>query len=442
MNKSTTIVPDSSVKPAKSTALWIVLLVAWLGWMFDGMEMGLYSYQARPALIDLLTTNNPAMARLAAENAQAFSGIIAKNLGYTLALFLLGCSLGGFMFGRLGDKIGRVKTMIITVLIYAAFTGLSALTTNMWQFGACRFLGAMGLGGEWGLGVALVMETWPNAKRPVLAGLLGSSANVGLIVSALASLWAARYAQTHHVEHIWRYLFCIGVAPALLSLIIRTMVKEPEKWVKAQKSGQRPDLSQLMVPGIRRNTILACFLSAVPIIGTWGVFQWNPTWVGGLVNGDQVKVALASICMSVGATIGSFAAGPIAEWIGRKTSYIIFCLTSLASCLVLYRVVDSYGPLMLVMLAITGICTTTFFGWLPLYLPELFPTRIRATGEGITFNFGRILAAAMICVGTGQLVVAFGGNFANATAVMSLVYVVGFVLIWFAPETKGQKLPD
>ena len=404
--------------------------------------MGLYSYQARPALTDLLTTNNPALRHIAATDKLLFNGIIGQNLGYTLALFLLGCSVGGFLFGRLGDKIGRVKTMIITVLVYATFTGASAITQNMWQFGACRFLGAMGLGGEWGLGVALVMETWPDAKRPLLAGLLGSSANVGLIVSALASLWMARLEHTYHIEHAWRYLFCIGLVPALLSLVIRLMIKEPERWVRSRESGERPDLGQLLEPKIRRNTILACFLSAVPIIGTWGVFQWNPTWIGGLVNGDQVKVSIATICMSVGATIGSFAAGPIAEWIGRRRSYAIFCITSLISCWVLYGTVHSYGLPMLVMLALAGVCTTTFFGWLPLYLPELFPTRIRATGEGITFNFGRIIAAMMIVLGTGQLVVAFGGSFTAATTVMSLVYLVGLALIWLAPETRNSKLPD
>lgn len=426
-------------KPVKTTALWIILLVAWLGWMFDGMEMGLYSYQARPALIDLLKAGNPEMATMAADKVNA---IIGPILGYMFALFLLGCSVGGFIFGRLGDKIGRVKTMIITVLIYATFTGLSAITQNVWQFGACRFLGALGLGGEWGLGVALVMETWPNAKRPVLAGLLGSSANVGFIISALAGLWGAQYAEAHGIPHMWRYLFCIGILPALLSLVIRVTVKEPEKWVRARESGERPDLSELAKPGIKRNTILACFLSAVPIIGTWGVFQWNPTWVGGLVQNDQTKMAITAICMSIGSTIGSFAAGPMAEWMGRKLSYGIFCVTSLISCLVLYRVVDSYGATMLVMMCVAGITTTTFFGWLPLYLPELFPTRIRATGEGITFNFGRILAALMICFGTGQLVAAFGGNFAHATTVMSLVYVIGLVLIVFAPETRGKPLPD
>ncbi len=425
--------------PVKTKGLWVILLVAWLGWMFDGMEMGLYSYQARPALTDLLIAKNPAMAHWTPDQLNA---VIGPTLGYMFALFLLGCSVGGFIFGRLGDKIGRVKTMIITVLIYAVFTGLSAVTQDVWQFGACRFLGALGLGGEWGLGVALVMETWPNAKRPVLAGLLGSSANVGLIVSALACLGMAGYAQQHHIEQSWRYLFLIGLLPALLSLIIRVSIKEPEKWVKARESGERPDLSQLAAPGIKRNTILACFLSAVPIIGTWGVFQWNPTWIGGLVHGDMVKSSIATIIMSVGATVGSFAAGPFAEWAGRRVSYFIFCVTSLASCIVLYRVVDGYGTLMLVMLGIAGVCTTSFFGWLPLYLPELFPTRIRATGEGITFNLGRVLAAAMICGGTGKLIAMFGGDFAKATTVMSMVYVAGLILIFFAPETRGKPLPD
>jgi len=442
MSESVTATPESQSKPIRTGALWIVLLVAWLGWMFDGMEMGLYSYQARPALTDLMTLHNPALRQMSVTDKTAFDALLGGHLSIMFALFLLGCSVGGFVFGRLGDKIGRVKTMIVTVLIYATFTGLSAVTHNIWQFGACRFLGALGLGGEWGLGVALVMETWPNAKRPVLAGLLGSSANVGLIVSALASLWMASFAKTHGIEHAWRYLFCIGVVPALLSLVIRCSVKEPERWVKARESGERPDLSQLMVPGIRRNTILACFISAVPIIGTWGVFQWNPTWIGRLVEGDASKVAVATICMSVGATIGSFFGGPMAEWIGRRVSYALFSITSLASCIILYRVVDTYGLLMLLMLGIAGVCTTAFFGWLPLYLPELFPTRIRATGEGITFNFGRIIAAAMIVFGTGRLVAALGGDFAKATTIMSLIYVVGLALIWFVPETRHTKLPD
>jgi len=403
-----------------SGALWIILLVAWLGWMFDGMEMGLYSVLARPALRDLLHTQD--------------KGEIGRYVGIMFALFLLGCSVGGFIFGRLGDKIGRVKTMIITVLIYSVFTALSALSRDAWQFGACRFLGAMGLGGEWGLGVALVMETWPNAKRPVLAGLLGSSANVGFLVSSLVNL------QFGHMG--WRIIFCIGLVPALLSLVIRLVVKEPERWVKARERGETPDLRQLFEPALRRRTIMACLISAVPIIGTWGVFQWNPTWVGEMVKGDTHKVAIAAMWMALGQIAGSFVGGPAADWIGRRLSYALFCVGSLVSCIVLYRAVEGYGGELFALLVLSGIFTTAFFGWLPLYLPELFPTRIRATGEGISFNFGRIIAAAGIFMGTGQLVATFGGSFTKATTVMSLIYVVGLVLIWAVPETKGSKLPD
>lgn len=420
MNESVTTAGQSTQKPVSAKTLWLVLLVAWLGWMFDGMEMGLYSVLASPALKELLGTEDPK--------------VVGYFVGVMFALFLLGCSLGGFIFGRLGDKIGRVKTMIITVLIYAVFAGLSALSQNTWQFGTCRFLGAMGLGGEWGLGVALVMETWPNAKRPMLAGLLGSAANVGFLVSSSVALWFGYLG--------WRWIFCIGMVPALLSLFIRLAVKEPERWVHAKASGERADLRQLLEPGLLRRTILACLLSSVAIIGTWGVFQWIPTWVDDLVGGKVVpQRAIAAVWMAFGQIIGAFVGGPLAEWMGRRLSYALFCVTSLASVVVLYGTIHSFGPALLGLAMIAGICTTTFFGWLPLYLPELFPTRIRATGEGITFNFGRIIAAAGVLFGMGKLVSVFGG-YAKAATVVSMIYVVGLVLIWFAPETRNSKLPD
>ena len=170
MTTSASIPISPCLSAPRSRVLWLALLAAWLGWMFDGMEMGLYSLIIHPALKDLLHTND--------------TKIIGPYIGLTLSMFLVGMSVGGVIFGRLGDRIGRVPTMIITVLIYAVFTGLSGLTRNWQQLAICRFLGAVGLGGEWGLGVALVMETWPNASRPVLAGLIGSAANVGFITSA------------------------------------------------------------------------------------------------------------------------------------------------------------------------------------------------------------------------------------------------------------------
>jgi len=419
MGKITADLTAPARKSASTGALWIILLVAWLGWMFDGMEMGLYSVLASPALKDLLHTVDPK--------------VISKYVGVMFALFRLGASAGGFIFGRLGDKIGRVKTMIITVVVYAAFTGLSALARNPWQFGACRFLGAMGLGGEWGLGVALVMETWPNARRPVLAGLLGSSSNVGFLVSSLVNIQFGFLG--------WRWIFCIGIIPALLSLIIRFVVKEPERWVQAKESGERPDLRQLFEPSLLRKTIMACLISSVPIVGTWGVFQWIPTWVGDLVGGKAVSErAISSMWMAFGQIIGGFLGGPIAEWLGRRISYAVLCICSLVAVVALYSTVHSYGPELLGLAMIAGIFTTTFFGWLPLYLPELFPTRIRATGEGITFNFGRIIAAACIFLGMSNLASILG--YARAGTIVSMIYILGLIFIWFVPETKGSKLPD
>ncbi|NLN79013.1 MAG: MFS transporter [Armatimonadetes bacterium] len=252
MNKTAEAKTTSPSTPVRATSLWIILLVAWLGWMFDGMEMGLYSVLAAPALKDLLGVQDPK--------------VVGYYVGIMFALFLLGASIGGFIFGRMGDKIGRVKTMIITIIIYSVFTGLSAISQNTLQFGICRFIGALGLGGEWGLGVALVMETWPNAKRPVLAGLLGSSSNVGFLISALIN-------RAFFAALGWRLIFCIGVAPAVLSLLVFFAVREPERWVKAKASGQKPDLGQLFKAPLLGKTIIACLLSSVAIIGTWGVFQ-------------------------------------------------------------------------------------------------------------------------------------------------------------------------
>lgn len=405
------------------TALWLILLVAWLGWMFDGMEMGLYSVLAAPALKSLLGTQDPST--------------VQKYAGYMFALFLLGASAGGFVFGRLGDKIGRVKTMVITVLVYSIFTGLTALTTAAWQFGACRFIGAMGLGGEWGLGVALVMETWPNAKRPVLAGLLGSSANVGFLVSALINMqWGQVLG--------WRYIILIGLVPALLALPIRLTIKEPERWIKARERGERPDLRQLFEPTLRKNTIMACILSSIAVIGTWGVFQLIPTWVKtSLISGSAAREgALAALWMSFGQILGSFLGGPAADWLGRRWSYTLFCIASLVSALLVFQTVDAFGMRLLVLSALAGVFTTSFFGWLPLFLPELFPTRIRSTGEGISFNIGRVLSAAAILLGFGQLDRVFGGSFVRAGSTMAFVYLLGVILIWFVPETKGSKLPD
>jgi len=219
---------EAEATKVSRAALWATLAVAWLGWMFDGLEMGLYSWAIPPALKELLhTTENRA---------------IGPYIGVTVALFLAGMSVGGFVFGRLGDRIGRVRTMILTVAMYAVFTGLSGLSQNFTQLAVCRFLGAMGLGGEWGLGVALVMETWPNASRPLLAGILGGAANFGFLFAAGVTTILARYSLS------WRWALVIGFAPAVLTLVVRLLVRESERWVQARKRGEEARFADLFAP--------------------------------------------------------------------------------------------------------------------------------------------------------------------------------------------------
>lgn len=408
--------------------LWAALIIAWLGWMFDGLEMGLYSWAIPPALKELLgTTDNSA---------------IGPYIGLTVSLFLVGMSCGGVLFGRLGDRLGRVKTMILTVAVYALFTGLSGLSQNFGQLAVCRFLGATGLGGEWGLGVALVMETWPNTSRPLLAGLLGGAANVGFLCAGGLTMLLARY------HYSWRWALVMGFFPAILTLFIRLFVKESERWMKSQERGEASKIAELFSPALRRHSLIGMALAAVAVLGMWGVYQaWLQAWVEQLVGaGDHLQDARAaaraavSTWMAVGSIGGAVLGGLAADWLGRRRSYALYCLGAVATSWLLYLTCHSYGPRLLALAAIGGIFATAFFGWLPLYLPELFPTRIRATGEGLTFNAGRIISAVGVLV-TGTLVKALGGH-QYASSIMALIWVVGLILIWFSPETKGCELPE
>jgi|WetSurMetagenome_2_1015567.scaffolds.fasta_scaffold00017_5 MFS transporter, SHS family, sialic acid transporter len=416
----------------KSDTPWVNLTVAWLGWLFDGMEMGIYSLIAVPALKMLMHTQD--------------MGLVLPKVGLLFALFLLGAALGGYVFGSLGDKIGRVKSLAATVIVYSLFTGLSAACTDVWQFGACRFLGALGLGGEWGLGVALVMESWSNKSRPALAGILGAAANIGFLVCAVIGIIMAKFVSGGVNEH-WRLILLIGILPAITVLFMLLGVREPAAWKKSKERGEKASFGQLFQAGLAYKTIMGCLIASVVVLGTWGVFQWIPSWVDQLVgtNKTPFQKPITQMFMAIGQITGAFLGGFIAEWIGRRKSYALFCAGSFLASLVLFYFVRSYGPLLWALSAVAGVFSTAFFGWLPLYLPELFPTRIRATGEGVTYNFGRILAAIGVFAGIGNLYHVFGAGaraFAKASAVMASVYIIGLILIWFLPETKGQKLPE
>jgi MFS family permease len=277
----------------------------------------------------------------------------------------------------------------------------------------------------------------------MLAGAIGAASNVGFLLIASIARWIPVTAGS------WRWIMLVGAAPALLTFFIRLFVPESERWKSSQQGGSvSPPVGEIFSPSLRRTTILAICFGAIALIGTWGSVQWIPTWVEKQLTPEWTKEqqafakAEAAMASSFGAIIGCFVGALLGGGIGRRPVYFGLCLGSLAICTFMFNSFTSYeqSGFLLTVFGV-GLLTAAFYGWLPLYLPELFPTRIRATGQGLAFNFGRILAAGGV-LGTGALVNAFGGNYARAGAAISAVYALGLVLIWLAPETKGKPLPE
>lgn len=515
---------------AASKGAWMALAAAILGWLFDGLEMGLFPLVARPALQDLLQTQD--------------DKAVGLWIGIMHAGFLVGAATGGVLFGWLGDRLGRVKAMTLSVLAYTLFTGLCAFAPNVGTLFAARFVASLGMGGEWSLGVSLVMEIWPNRSRAWLAGLIGAASNVGFVLIAVVSLglssvvgslesllgtlglpqtWIA--ALTAHGG--WRLLMLTGAVPALLTFFIRLFVPESERWLEEHAKGTTShwaarDLVGVLVGAcgplgivwlwagdfplpvrivgtvvgfgvavagylfpvtmflqrtgagtgtagasgaagasgrpIVRMLLGAC-LSGTALIGTWASIQNAPSWADKLSKAqladlqkdgpaDAAVVSRLSsarqstqIAAGIGAICGTIVAALLGDLLGRRATYVLMCVGSLVSAEAFFNLATEFGTFFLVMAFLSGALTASFYGWLPLYLPELFSTRLRATGQGFAFNFGRILAA-VAALQTGVLLQAFGGDFSRACSIMSLVYVAGLVVIWFVPETKGQPLPE
>ncbi len=411
------------VQPAIRTRdEWLVLIAAFLGWMFDGVEQGVFPLVARPALQDLLGVTD--------------DRLIGQWMGCITASFLLGAALGGLVFGWLGDRLGRVRAMIFSILAYSLFTGFCYFVQAPWQFGVFRFLAAIGMGGEWALGVALVMECWPERHRPLLAGAIGAAANLGFtLLGALGAVF-------HVAPGSWRWVMLAGAAPALLCLFIAWFVPESPRWKKAVEQLHGSPVREVFAPALRRTTLLGILFASVVLIGTWGSVQWLPLWADQLTQGKVHNAkGLTQMLSGIGAILGCFIGPWIGRQMGRRPAYFSLCLASLLSCGFLFRYVTEYGQLFLLMALLAGGATAAFFGWLPLYLPELFPTRVRATGQGLCYNTGRIFAAVG-AVQMGALMKFYEGSYARAGATITLVYALGMLVIWLGPETKGKPLPE
>jgi MFS family permease len=483
---------------------YLALAAALLGWMFDGLEMGLFPLVARPALRELLPPGTG-------------EDVVGRWFGVITAGFLLGAATGGVLFGWLGDRVGRVRAMTLSVMVYAGCSGLCAFAQAPEQLAVLRFAGALGMGGEWALGVALVMELWPDRGRGWLAGWIGAFGNLGYAIVAAVAFGLARVGGelpgyllsagvpaewvgplTAHGN--WRLLMLFGALPAVLTLFIRLFVPESERWLREKEAGAASrwggrDLlgvlagaaagsgviylwavdhplplrvagtaagvvavaAGFLVPvagylsrsgasaADRRRTVgrmlLAAGLSGVPLVATWGGVMWMYNFVDDKTGGT-VPYARPTLMMvsAVGAAVGCVIAAVIGARLGRRPVYAAMCVLSAVVLFAFYRLNDRWGWELVASAGLLGAVTAAFYGWLPLYLPELFPTAVRATGQGFGFNFGRVIAAVG-ALQTGALLGAFDNDYGRACSVAAGVYLAGLVLICFAPETKGKPLP-
>jgi MFS family permease len=321
---------------------------------------------------------------------------------------------------------------------------MAALSTTWWQLAAYRFLTALGIGGEWAAGAALVAEVWPESKRAKAAGILQSAWAAGFLIAAVVNLLMRGYG--------WRPIFVVGIAPAIIALLVRLWVKEPERWSKARQREQllggvrRHKLPELFTPELRRSTLVGSGLAFVAVFGLWGATNWTPTLVRSLPQLQRLDqavltsyVSYATMILNGGALAGYLSFGPLADRFGRRAIFGLMCLGSIIFLPATFLTPRSYTQVLL-LLPLLGFFNNGIFSGFPIYLPELYPTSIRATGAGFCFNVGRVLASAGPFL-TGWLVAELGG-FGRAASTIALIYLLGLFILPFAPETKGKPLPE
>lgn len=402
-----------------------VLLAAIGGLLFDGVELGLMPVASLSVSQDLL----------GADYTPTLGGDWFAR--FTAAL-MLGAAVGGIALGNLGDVVGRRRALGISILFYSAFAGLGALVRTQEQMLILRFLVGLGVGGVWPNAVALAAECWPDRSRPVVAGLMGAALNGGiLLLSQIARIW-------HITPDSWRWVFYLAAAPALLGVLVLFWLPESPRWLGAARAGRKASspIRELFAPPLLRLTLIGIVLGSIPMVGAWAASKWMIPWadrVGGVSAAGYKGITQG--WWALGAVLGSFSGAQIAAWLGRRRSYALISLGATALTLTMFLGTEPLRASFLPVVFAQGFVATLFFGWLPLYLPELFPTRVRAAGSGIAYNVGRF-ATAVGVFAAGALFTALGGSYAAVGATCGLVYLLGAVAIWWAPDTTGRQLDD
>jgi predicted MFS family arabinose efflux permease len=413
--------PPELSRPARLA----VLLAAFLGLVFDGVELGLMPVASLSVTKSLLGS----------EYTDAAGG---KWFAWFTAALMLGAAVGGSVLGNLGDRIGRARAMGVSILFYSLFAGLGGLVKTPEQMLILRFMVGLGVGGMWPNGVALVAECWPNTSRPTVSGILGAGINVGIV---LLSILGSQEGYEITAES-WRWIFKLAAIPALLGFLVITMLPESPKWLASRgntKNGS-PRIITLFRGELLRPTLLGILLASVPLIGAWAGSKWMIPWadhIGGVTNAHYKSTT--QFAWGIGAVIGSFLGAPAAAWIGRRLSYFLISLGATTLTWAMFQWTAPLEPSFLRVVFFQGFIATLFFGWLPLYLPELFPIHVRATGAGVAMNIGRFVTAFAVLY-AGKLFNLFDNQYPVIGAACALVYALGMIVVFWAPNTAGKQL--
>ncbi|MBL9135116.1 MAG: MFS transporter, partial [Verrucomicrobiales bacterium] len=374
-------------------ARYWVLAAAVGGLLFDGVELGLMPVASLSVSKDLL----------GAAYTPALGGDWFAR--FTAAL-MLGAAVGGILLGNLGDRIGRTRALGWSILFYSVFAGLGAWVRTQEQMLVLRFLVGLGVGGVWPNAVALASECWPEKSRPVVAGLMGAALNAGiLMLSQIARTW-------HVLPDAWRWIFHLAAAPALLGVAVLLWLPESPLWLATRaKAGavslsaakaRMPKISpvgELLRPPLRKRLGIGILMGSIPLVGAWAASKWMIPWsdqVGGAAAAGYKAVTQG--WWALGAVLGSFCGAQIAVRLGRRLSYAAISLGATTLTLLMFLGTAPLETAFLPVVFAQGFVATLFFGWLPLYLPELFPTRVRAVGSGIAYNVGRFATAFGVLV--------------------------------------------
>lgn len=434
---------------------WFVFAMATLAWLFDCLDQQLF-----------LLGRNGAMKALLPVGAD-----LKLYGGYATAIFVAGWATGGLIFGSVGDRIGRARTLTITVMLYSVCTGLSAFSKGWIDFAVYRFITGLGVGGVFGLAVALVADALPERSRTGALGTLQALSAVGNITAAsIAIFLGSLEGKSIPSGSAWKYMFIIGALPAFLCVFLQVRLKEPEKWVQARAAGKLSGAKFGSYASLfgearwRTPALVGMLLCVAGVVGLWGIGFFSPELVGDVIErslklegvspdkfaAEKTKwIGINMMVQNIGAFIGMLTFTQAAQRWGRKPAFIVGYLCAFMATIGYFQLFNSRSDIW--MSAVMGACQLGLFAGFAIYLPELFPIRLRSTGTSFCYNVGRFIAASgPFTLGHLQASLAAGATsseaklaaFRTAACYMSGVFLVGVVAVFFLPETKGRPLPE